>query len=220
MYSYLTETLYVYWQRVRDAVLGVVTRPEPMPVAVVPADRQELFVRLEALRNRRRVEAEAHRIEVDELTGQWTILQAQADEIHHQLATIQHAAFCASLDHSAEEEALLRQIKDKGSMSLELFITEVQGELDAVNGLEASVMPRADRNYVTMKKTMGMDSNGPSLKRRAGALIAARQRAESMRLEPLTIEQMNTELIRLRRSIPAIENETIHTERAAILVAP
>jgi hypothetical protein len=217
---YRLELIYAAWRWMREAVTALF-RPAPALVPMPePLDRAELFVRLDQLRNRRRVEAEAHRIEVDELTGQWTILQAQADEIHHQLATIQHAAFCASLDHSAEEEALLRQIKDKGSMSLELFITEVQGELDAVNGLEASVMPRADRNYVTMKKTMGMDSNGPSLKRRAGALIAARQRAESMRLEPLTIEQMNTELIRLRRSIPAIENETIHTERAAILVAP
>ena len=80
-------------------------------------------------------------------------------------------------------------------------------------------MPRADRNYVTMKKSLGIDSTGPSLKRRAKALHAARQRATEMQGELMTVEQLNGELIRLRRMIPAVTHETIHSELAAILVA-
>jgi len=219
MHSDLTETLYGYWQRVRDVVLGLVTRPAPMPVVTIPTDRHTLFEQLAALRERRAGEAEQHRHEDETLMARWREVQSAADALHHQLATMHHANLCRSLDHSAAEDALLRQIKAKSSMSLELFIAEVQGELDALNGIEESIMPRSDRNYVTMKKSLGIDSTGPSLKRRAKALHAARQRATEMQGELMTVEQLNGELIRLRRMIPAVTHETIHSELAAILVA-
>jgi len=218
MHNYLTETLYLYWRWLRDAVLGLVSRPEvPVAVGIVPADRQELFVQLEELRAWRAGEAAQHRHEEEALTARWREVQSAADALHDQLATLQHADMCRSLDHSAAEDRLLGQIKEKSSMSLELFIAEVQGELDALNGIEESIMPRADRNYVTMKKSLGIDSTGPSLKRRAGALIAARRRAEAMRLENLPISAMTVELLRLKKSIPAIEHDTLFTERASIV---
>lgn len=213
---YRLELIYAAWRWVRDAVLGLLPRPEPVPMPE-PTDRHALFVQLAALRERRRMEAEAHRIEVDALTGQWTILQAQADEIHHQLATIQHAAFCASLDHTAAEDRLLRQIVAKRSTSLELFMLELTAEIDILNRTEDVVLPSAYPDFEIGKKVIGLETDAPSRKRRAAALHAARRRAVEMQSEPLTIAQMNTELIRLRKMIPSIENQTIFNERASIV---
>ena len=210
------ETLLGLWPRLRARVTNTF-RPSPVPMPIESPDRAELFVQLHTLRERRAGEAEQHRHEDETLMARWREVQSAADALHHQLATMHHANLCRSLDHSAAEDALLRQIKAKSSMSLELFIAEVQGELDALNGIEESIMPRADRNYVTMKKSLGIDSTGPSLKRRAGALIAARRRAEAMRLENLPISAMTVELLRLKKSIPAIEHDTLFTERASIV---
>jgi hypothetical protein len=202
-------------------LLGLLpSRPEPVPRETAPTDRQALFDQLRTLRERRRMEGEQSQRDIDNLAARWRAAQTIADETQRELSDTQQANFSANLRHSAAEDRLLKQIKEKSSMLLELFIAEVQDELDALNRTEATIMPRADRNYVTMKKTMGIDSNGPSLKRRAGALIAARQRAEAMRLENLTISAVNSELLRLRKAIPAVTNETIFNERAAIFVAP
>jgi len=95
----------------------------------------------------------------------------------------------------------------------------MDGELNHLYKTEAVVFPSAFRNYAIGKKVMGLETNDPSRRRRAVALNAARQRAEAMRLENLTVSAMNLELLRLRKTIPAIENEIIHNERAAILVA-
>ena len=154
---------------------------------------------------------------MDALTGQWTILQAQADALHHQLNTLQHTDFCASLDHTAAEDALLRQIKEKGSMSLELLIEELAVELSVLQRTEATVLPSTHRDYVIGKKTMGLETDGPSRKRRASAIHTARARAVAMQCELMTVESMNTELIRLRKTIPAIEHEILHGERASIV---
>jgi len=216
---YRLELIYAAWRWVRDVVTALFRPAAALAQLPEPLDRAELFVQLHTLRERRAGEAEQHRHEDETLMARWREVQSAADALHHQLATMHHANLCRSLDHSAAEDALLRQIKAKSSMSLELFIAEVQGELDALNGIEESIMPRADRNYVTMKKSLGIDSTGPSLKRRAKALHAARQRATEMQGELMTVEQLNGELIRLRRMIPAVTHETIHTELAAILVA-
>jgi len=203
------------WQHLVDWILPVPTAP--MPMAAAPVDRHALFERLRMLSAQRAVESEAHQREVDTLTDQWRELQTQADTLHHQINTMQHAAFCASLDYSAQEDRLLQQITEKSSMSVQLLIEELDAELSVLHRTEETVLPSAHRDYVIGKKTMGLETNAISRKRRAAALHAARARAMAMQVEPLTIEQMNTELIRLRKSIPAIEHETLFNERASIV---
>jgi hypothetical protein len=207
---------YYLWRRLHDWVMRVL-QPEPVPMEMQSPDRAELFVHLHTLRERRAGEAEQHERSVEELEQALIPAQAAVDSMRRTLADLHADQFCKSMDASAEEDRLLRLITEKSSLSVQLFIEELDAELSVLQRTEANVLPSAHRDYVIGKKTMGLETNGPSRKRRAVALNAARQRAESMRLEPLTIEQMNTELIRLRRSLPAVEHEVIHGERAAIV---
>jgi len=144
-------------------------------------------------------------------------MQTAADEIQHQINRLQHADVCLSLDHSAAEDRLLAQITEKSSMSLRVFIEEMDTELDSLNHTEAVVLPSAHRDYSLVKKVMGLETDDPSRKRRAAALHAARARACAMQSELLSIEQMNAELLRLRRTIPEVTNEVLHNERASIV---
>jgi len=209
------ETLLSVWPMIRTWVTNTF-RPSPVPMPIASPDRAELFVQLAAVRAQRAAEAEAHRIAVADLTGQWTIIQAQADDLHHQLNTLQRTDFCASLDASADEDALLRQIQEKSSMSVQLFITEMDDELDILNRTEETIVPTAHRDYSLVKKVMGLSTDACSRHRRAAALHQARQRARQMQLEELSVEQMNTELLRLKKTLPAVEHEVLHSERASI----
>lgn len=213
---YMIETSFNLWQLIRNWVRSAVL-PAPMTMEPAPPDRAELFEQLRALRSKRAVEAAQCLTDVDALTGQWKVVQGQADVLHHQINRLQHEAFCSSLDHTAAEDRLLAQITEKSSTSLALFLEELTGELDVLNKTEALVLPSAFRNYAIGKKVMGLETDDPSRKRRATALHAARERARQMQLEELSVEQMNAELIRLRRTIPVIEHEVLHNERASIV---
>jgi len=217
---YAIELLYSLWRRLRDAVLGLVTRPEvPAPMVTTPTDRRELFAQLATLRATRAAEAEQSRHESDTLTARWRETQTAADEIQRQINILQREAFCSSLDHTAAEDRLLRQITEKSSMSVQLFIEELAVELSVLHRIEDTSIPTAHRDYIVGKKTMGLSTDAVSRKHRAAALNAARQRAMAMQLQELSIEQINAGIIALRKSIPAIEQQTIFTERTAILAA-
>ena len=214
---YRIELIYAAWRWIREWVKSLVLRPGPVPLVTIPTDRHTLFEQLAALRARRASEAAQAQHDIDNLTARWRAAQMIADEAQRELRDIQRANFNASLTASAAEDRLLRQIQEKSSMSLELFIEEMDAELSVLQRTEATVLPSAHRDYVIGKKTLGLQTDAISRKRRAAALHAARARAMAMQVEPLTIEQMNTELIRLRKSIPAIEHETLFNERASIV---
>jgi hypothetical protein len=102
-------------------------------------------------------------------------------------------------------------------MSLQLFIEELDAELDVLNRTEDVVLPTAHRDYVVGKKTMGLSTDAGSRRRRAAALHQARARAVEMQGELLSIESMNAELLRLRKTIPDVTSSVLHNERASIV---
>jgi len=220
MMHHMLEWISAYWRWVRDRVRGLIPHPElPVAVATVPVDRQELFSHLARLRERRQAEVAQYRQEVGALTGQWKVVQAQADALQQQIVERHRTDFCANLDYTAEEDRLLAQIIEQGSVSLALFIDDITRELDRLSRTQVHVAPVADRNAITGKKSMGVITDGPSVRRRAAALNVARQRAREMQTEPLTVRALNAEILRLKNTIPAIETETLHGHRAAILAA-
>jgi len=214
---YRIELIYAAWRWIREWVKSLVLRPGPVPLVTIPTDRHTLFEQLAALRARRASEAAQAQHDIDNLTARWRAAQMIADEAQRELRDIQRANFNASLTASAAEDRLLRQIQEKSSMSLELFIEELAVELSVLQRTEETIVPTADRNYTTGRKSMGLSTDGPSRRRRAAALHAARARACQMQYEPLSIEQMNTELLRLKKTLPAVEHEVIHNERASIV---
>jgi len=212
------ETLLGLWPRLRARVTNTF-RPSPVPMPIESPDRAELFVQLHTLRERRAGEAEQHKRSVEELEQALIPAQAAVDSMRRTLADLHADQFCKSMDATTAEDKILRQITEKSSLSIVVFIEEMDAELSALNKTEAVEFPSAFRNYAIGKKVLGLETDAPARRRRAVALNVARQRATEMQYEPLTIEQMTTELIRLRKTIPAIEHEIIHGERASILVA-
>ena len=207
------------WRWMRDAVVGL-CRPDAAPAQLPePCDRAELFRRLRELRIQRDTQASQHRFHLASLTDQWKVVQGQADEIRQQISARQSADFCASLDHSVAEDRLLAQITEKGSMSLALFIQELDRELERLCRTEPTEFFSAEWDYVATKKRLTIQTDGPSIQRRVRALHLARQRAAAMRYEPLSIAEMHTQFIQLRKTITDVTSEEITGHRAAVLAA-
>ena len=207
------DRLTTRWRQLHGLLFGYPPRAsEPMPL-----DRAALFQQLAALRARRAVEVDQSRRRVDELTLQWRDAQTIADDLQQQISAIEGAAFCASLDGSVQENRLLAQLAERSSMSLELFIQELDSEREVLNHKEPCAIPGVRRDYLALKTLRTLDTDGPSIQRRVRALHAARQRAEAMKLEPLTIAEMNREILRLKKSLPPIETEEIVGHWAAVL---
>ena len=213
---YMIEWCYACWRFLRDAAWGLIPHPEaPVPMPE-PLDRAKLFAQLAALRAKRAGEAEQHERSVGELEHALIPAQAAVDSMRRTLAALHAEQWCQSLQVSAEEDRLLAQITEKGSMSLVVFIEDLDAELDILNRTEDVVLPSAHRDYSRIKKVVGIETDGPSRKRRAVALNAARARACQMQHELLSVEELTTELMRLRRSLPSVDHEVIHNERASI----
>lgn len=213
---YRLELIYAAWRWMRDAVTALFCPAPALVPMPEPLDRAELFVRLAALRAKRAGEAEQHKRSVEELEHALIPAQAAVDSMRRTLADLHADQFCKSMDASAEEDRLLILITEKSSMSVQLFIEAMDDELDILNRTEDTIIPTAHRDYVIGKKTMGLSTDAVSRKHRAAALNAARARACQMQHELLSVEQLNLELIRLRRSLPSVEHEVIHGERASI----
>lgn len=218
---YAKEWLYAYWRFLRDAVLGGVTRPAPMPMAGELADRAEeraqLFTRLQTLRASHAQAAAARKAEMATLEQELIIAQSKADILRGALAEKQQEHFCASIQFGAEEDRVRAGLAEKISTTLELFLNELTGELERLRHTESFSTPEMKRDYTLVTKHLVLHSNGPSIQRRVRAICAAQEQARQLQYESLTTSELIAELAHLRAAIPDIETEEIAGHRAAVL---
>jgi hypothetical protein len=203
---------------VRDTLHRLLMTPAPATQQAQGCDdRASLFKQLNEIRSARHQAIAQHAFEVGHLVQQLDELQARASILRTRLAEMQYQQFCDSLNFSAEENRILAGLAEKRSTSLQLFLEEIDGELADLNRKEPFSIPEVKRDYLALKKTRIVHTDGPSIQRRTRALSAARQRAQEMIYEPMTVEQLNAEILRLQRSLPPIVSEEISGERASML---
>lgn len=181
----------------------------PKPAEPMPADRAELFARLHDLQARHAQDTAVRDAEIAAMTDVFTIAQSRAEVLRQTLFQKQQERFCLNIQAGVEEDRLRSAIAGKISVSLQLFLDELDYELEALRHRKPFSTPEVKRDYTLMKKHLWLRTDGPSIERRMRALHQARQRAEAMVLEPLSIEAMNEEILRLRRSLPEITLEEI-----------
>jgi hypothetical protein len=187
----------------------------PLSAQPMPPERAELFEQLHALQARYAHAAAVRETKIAALAEECAKAEARVDELRQKLAQAQYDKFHSSIQAGVEEDRLRTAIAGTIPTSLQMFLDEIDSELEALRHKEPFSTPEVKRDYTLMKKHLVLHSDGPSIARRVRALNQARQRAQAMIFEPITIETMNAEILRLQKTLPAIISEEIYGEPLA-----
>lgn len=216
---YAKELIYAYWRRMRDAVAGLF-RPAAAPAQLPePLDRARLFQQLTELRAGRAEDVRRYQQAIEALTRELLPAQAAVDTLRRALREAHADEFSRSLNGTTSENAILRALEGRTPMMLARFMEEIGHEIERLQRTAPTTVIGMHREGRAVKPHPSVQSDGPSLHHRLTALHHARQRAEAMVFEPLTVEQMHREVLRLRHALPQIEQEIFCNERVAILTA-
>lgn len=206
------------WRQLCAWVLRTL-HPSSGPGPIPPPDRADLFRQLTALRVLRAADTARHRQLCDALTRDLLPAEARVDTLRRALREAHADEFRRSLNGATSENAILCALEGKTPTSLALLLEELISEIERLQRTAPTTVIGMHREGRAVESQPSVQSDGPSLHRRLTALRHAQQRAEAMRFEPLTIEQLNSEILRLKRTLPKIEQEFFCNERVAILTA-
>ncbi len=202
----------------RDLVRSVLREelaPESKPIQSEPSsgqaasDRQASLARLATLKEQAAT-IEAQESDISGDVGRMAQLEVELDELRLRISNQRALIWCGRLENMFALERELARLRSTCSRQLDQFIESMNGELDRLVKLTpAEQIGFGDKNLFTdnPKVPRHTYSNAPAISRRVKAVIAARSRAEELKVLDRTEEELIQELSEMHAALPSIQGE-------------
>ncbi|MEO7858988.1 MAG: hypothetical protein ABIU05_00870 [Nitrospirales bacterium] len=116
--------------------------------------------------------------------------------------------FVRNLQLSTAMDRVVAELREAASPLITDFLLEMNTEFDRLTRLKFQYSRGAgELNLVTMVKAKYVYSNAPAIHRRVTAVLAARNRAEELKVIDRSDLELAEEFESLRASLPAIDGE-------------
>lgn len=175
-------------------------------------ERQADFDRLEAIQAEQIRELTPMREKAQALAAELATLSKQRAELQRELVATEQQRSHRHCQLSNELDLLDVKLRRSAPPAIDAFIAEMDKEAAALRAQGPShVREVGERNLYSlhMRKAICYYSDGPSIQRRIQAVLAARRKAEDLKVEPLTEEQLADAIDQLRAGLPPIAEEML-----------